>query len=62
MTLSVGQSIAIIAVCAAAADLSHGRTCCSYISEQERQRSEEQRRCSFRGNLHSTAFAWFVLT
>ena len=33
-------------VYAAAADLSHGRTCCAYISEQKRQRSKKQRQCN----------------
>ena len=32
-----------LCVCAAAADLSHGRNFCSYILEQKRQRGEKQR-------------------
>ena len=36
----------MLTACAAAADLCHGRTDCSYISEQKRQRKEKQRQCN----------------
>ena len=45
LTLSCGQKDRL-RVSAAAADFSHGRTCCSYISEQKRQRSKKQRQCN----------------
>ena len=43
--MSCGQKDCLC-VCAAAADVSHGRNQCVYISEQERQRGEK-RRCDF---------------
>ena len=41
LTLSCGQKDRLC-VCAAAADLSHGRNWCFYISEQKRQRKEKR--------------------
>ena len=43
--MSCGQKDRLC-VCAAAADLSHGRALCFYISEQKRQRKEKQRQCN----------------
>ena len=48
-------------VCAAAADLSHGRSWCVYISEQKRQRSKKQRQCniSVKFPQHNVRVAYF---
>ena len=48
----------------AAADFSHGRTCCSYISEQKRQRSKKQRQynISVKFPRHNVRVAYFNKT
>ena len=60
LTLSCGQKDRLC-VYSAAADLSHGRNWCFYISEQKRQRSEKQRQCNIwvKFPRHSVRVAYF---
>ena len=61
--MSCGQKDCL-RVCAAAADFSHGRTCCAYILEQKRQRSKKQRQCniSVKFPRHNVRVAYFNKT